>query len=111
MHPHTKEWLDDLRDPDSQSKQGMCRLQSGADKFCCLGRLCLVAERHGASVKRTPTGRIQGTTLKDQPHVHSWAESRMYVNGDVYVMRHNVACYNDSDGLTFAQIADRIDPQ
>lgn len=110
-HPHMQEWLDDLRDPANQSKQGRARLQSGADKFCCLGRLCLVAEQHGVLVERTLAGRIRGQVLTDQPGVLRWVGGFMHVDDGIVVEGRDVAAYNDHVRLTFAQIADRLDPQ
>lgn len=108
--PRLQEWLDDLRDPANQSKQGTTCLQVSADRFCCLGRLCLVAERHGVYVDRTATGRVRGRTLLDQPRVDDWARSFMAVEHGIEVSGHNVAEYNDDSRKTFAQIADSLDP-
>lgn len=83
-------------------KQGRYSLEPESNTFCCLGVACVVAERHGVEVLRGSDGRLLGASLFGlQRAVGKWLDI-----ADAEDRRR--AKWNDCEGLTFAQIAERF---
>lgn len=100
-----KKWIADLRaNPD---KQGRDALRDGDNKFCCLGRLMMVADGHvRAKVRDEEYPSLNfakkhgiSSTAKDN-HLNFVLE----IGG-----RRTTASTHNDEGRTFAQIADAIE--
>lgn len=107
MNPKIKEmWIEALE--SGKYKQGYGQLEKD-NQFCCLGVLCQVAIQNGVKIERK-IDDLTGNMVYDKndsilPNVvANWAniDNAPYIDG---------ACawnLNDSDKLTFAEIAKRL---
>jgi hypothetical protein len=105
-------WIEELK--SGENKQGKGCLES-KDGMCCLGVLCLVADRNNVDVEmQAGTGFIVGTSLELQPEVKKWAGishglghlSNMHCVGGA--TKTLLSDLNDK-GKTFPEIADIIE--
>jgi hypothetical protein len=118
-------WLEALR--SGRYKQGFYRLKSGGDNFCCLGVLCdLYIQETGQGrwdthpetgpeafrffpnsiFPNSSIGSVDSSIGTPPPQVSSWAGEHL----DSWVVgEHTLQFYNDSEHLTFHQIADLIE--
>lgn len=113
--------VEDLRTPGLQ--QAHSKLQRG-EAYCCLGRLCRIAEKHGVKVRKNGDGSLYGENLAAQPDVLDWAGmkpdgafQRDIWNGQWKTPmsflghpRHTMASANDA-GANFQEIALEIERQ
>lgn len=81
--------------------------------YCCLGVLCLIAEKEGVPVIRT-NGALSGFSIDVQEKVSRWAGIRD--NGYLYKSKcvnssflDSLAGANDSHHLNFDEIADIVE--
>lgn len=104
-------WVNALRSGEFTQATGT--LQSGGS-YCCLGVLCVVAERHGVPLVRDYAGGLFGGNLSRQSLVQDWVGiPRTSVNGifskaEDYPYSLALTELNDR-GMTFSQIADAIE--
>lgn len=102
-------WVNALR--SGEFKQGREMLQSG-DAYCCLGVLCVVAEREGVHVDKGPCGLV-GYNLSNQRFVRDWVGITSSY-GHIECLETGLTTLNDGDptehrGKSFAEIADIIE--
>lgn len=101
-------WTEDLR--ANPELQGFGVLEYN-EKFCCLGRLCLLAIKNGVKVTRvvSPIGVVSydNNDIALPQSVMDWAELDS-VNPELPTTDNNLANANDIR-KTFAEIADMID--
>jgi hypothetical protein len=102
-------WVDALR--SGEFKQITSTLQSGSG-YCCLGVLCVVAERHGVPLAKNFFGELYGDNLGRQPLVQDWVGlPQSSVNGlfsRAGDYPYALTELNDR-GKSFAEIADIIE--
>ena len=107
MKEHVKDkWVTALR--SGKYEQTDETLQSGTG-YCCLGVLCVLAEKEGVSVSRSKSNEIEGGDLSDQAHVKGW--SRIVEWSELVEMNDDMAEdeYETSHVNNFNDIADYID--
>jgi hypothetical protein len=99
-----KAWIADLRaNPD---KQGRSALRSEDDKFCCLGRLMMVADGH---VRAHPRNEEYPSLNFAKKHGISSTAIDNHLNFVLEIGGRRTAASTHNDaGRTFAQIADAI---
>lgn len=104
-----KAWVAALR--SGEFRHGKYTLQNG-DCYCCLGVLCVVAEKHGVKVNKFSDGWLVGSSLYSQAQVRGWVGMATH-NGAILDPLRCRNMYltelNDNDGKSFAQIADIIE--
>ncbi len=104
-------WIAELR--SGKHKQGRLTLhqidEAGEHRYCCLGVACIVAEQHGIRVTRHKMyGTIAGAVLVDSSEQNSATAEWLGLNG---LGDSRCTTMNDSDGLSFAEIADVLESQ
>lgn len=99
-------WLQDLETTDAPQ----CRaVLQNMDGFCCLGRACVVAEKHGVSVSRNTKGIITGCSLHSQLDVLDWLGLQdPYGAPNTSLVLESLSTYNDQHKLSFKEIAAKI---
>lgn len=111
MNPTVKAlWVAALR--SGQYKQGVGRLRSARNEFCCLGVLCnLHAQAHPEIAKtQTDPERYLGSCYYMPEAVAEWSGLYTHMNVEINNVRGTLAYHNDR-GVPFAQIADAIEAQ
>lgn len=111
MRESVKIWLEALRSGEYKQCQGQLEVVNDrGSAFCCLGVATLLAEKAGIKVDRDPdSGQLLGAFLPEA--VQHWLGAKTY-HGDLetrYGHSYTLAGLNDSEGLTFPQIADVIE--
>lgn len=102
MNPEIKaKWLDALR--SGKYAQGYGLLRSGIDKYCCIGVLCDIAEPRGWS-GRHGTNCFMHRNKSQFPHTDFCGDLGIPIS-IVETLIHK----NDTDSLSFPQIADWIE--
>ena len=96
-------WVAALR--SGNYEQGKEALQDG-NCYCCLGVLCMVAEKEGVELVRnsyvTSKGDLFGVEIGDQDRVEEWS--------DLTDTAHLISM-NDDIGNNFNEIADYIEKE
>lgn len=101
-------WVADLR--AHPELQGTGELNPEGTHYCCLGRLCVLAEQAGI-VKRIPTAKYSSFNNQWGPPADSRSHLAAAVQqwaGITPTQEHNLSVMNDS-GYTFTEIADSIE--
>jgi hypothetical protein len=100
-----KKWIADLRaNPD---KQGRDALRDGDNKFCCLGRLMMVADGHVRAKVRD--GQYPSLNFAKKHGISGTAnDERLNFVLEIGGSRLTASQHNDG-GRTFAEIADAIE--
>lgn len=107
-----KLWVEDLR----TTKEKQCPIhlhkeEKGENKFCCLGRLYQVYMKAGGKLDITKRGH---SIYYDDENGGVILKLRQWVGLNDSLGRYessSLAFHNDSDKLTFAQIADIIEKE
>lgn len=112
MKPKIKaQWVAALRSGDY--KQGIRRLRSAEDDFCCLGVLCnLHAQAHPEiAAKQSTKMSYMGRDALPHTDVYMWAGLSINAELTIGNLRGYSPEYMNDQGKTFAQIADAIEAQ
>lgn len=103
LGPRQQKLVDTLRSGKYEQGRGM--LQSGTNKFCCLGVACDLAAKDGVNVGYQ-VGRLIGVTLSQQAPVKEYYGFADSTGG--YDPECSLASKNDR-GVPFPEIADIIE--
>jgi hypothetical protein len=90
-------WIDALR--SGEYEQGDGQLQKG-NRFCCLGVLCLAAEKIGFAEAERFDGQLRGMYITGQPEP---------IKRGVRAFEDDLVHMNDNEGKKFPEIADWIE--
>ncbi len=98
-------WLAALR--SGEYAQGRGRLKNNSDEFCCLGVACDVSGlgKWVCSPRGMPAYLIEGDSVRGL----GLPSALRYKLGLTNDQEDELINYNDSDKMTFTQIADRIE--
>jgi len=97
-------WVKALR--SGEYKQGKNRLEDKQGNYCCLGVLCVLAQKEGVKIDLLSNPeQIIGVNIGDQPEVRRWASIKQMSGsyGPSSLVRDN------DSGATFPEIADIIE--
>lgn len=102
-----KAWVDALR--SGEFKQSKFALEND-DGYCCLGVLCVLAEKHGVGVVRGLDGLLHGSTMYEQPTARQWVGLADY-NGAFFTHYDQPLALTELNdgGTSFEEIADIIE--
>lgn len=109
-----KLWIEDLRTTEAPQTTEVLHDTFG---FCCMGRLCVVAIAAGVNVDAAPTGGPEGIVTYDcsdafpPDSVKGWLDPEGDLDCGERTQYDVFADWNDSERLTFHEIADRLEAE